>query len=31
MLLTDPIYYFGTFLLQKKSTSYSTFEDMKGH
>jgi polar amino acid transport system substrate-binding protein len=30
MLLTDPIYYFGTFLLQKTSTSYSTFEDMKG-
>ena len=31
MLLTDPIYYFGTFLLQKKDTSYSTFEDMSGH
>ena len=31
MLLTDPIYYFGTFLLQKKTSSYSTFEDMKGH
>ena len=31
MLLTDPIYYFGTFLLQKKDTNYSTFEDMKGH
>jgi len=31
MLLSDPIYYFGTFLLQKKETSYSTFEDMKGH
>jgi polar amino acid transport system substrate-binding protein len=31
MLLTDPIYYFGTFLLQKKATSYSTFADMKGH
>jgi polar amino acid transport system substrate-binding protein len=30
MLLTDPIYYFGTFLLQKADTSYSTFEDMKG-
>src|SRR3954468_8228225 len=30
MLLTDPIYYFGTFLLQPKSTSYSTFEDIKG-
>ncbi len=25
MLLTDPIYYFGTFLLQKKDTNYSTF------
>jgi polar amino acid transport system substrate-binding protein len=31
MLLSDPIYYFGTFLLQKKRTSMSTFEDMKGH
>ena len=31
MTLTDPIYYFGTFLLQKKATSYATFEDMKGH
>ncbi len=30
MLLTDPIYYFGTFLLQKTATGYSTFEDMKG-
>ena len=30
MLLTDPIYYFGTFLLQKQGTSYSTFADMKG-
>src|SRR5262249_53185162 len=30
MLLTDPIYYFGTFLLQKQATSYSTFADMKG-
>jgi len=30
MLLTDPIYYFGTFLLQKTATSYSTFADMKG-
>jgi len=30
MLLTDPIYYFGTFLLQKKDTSYATFADMKG-
>ncbi len=31
MLLSDPIYYFGTFLLQKKTSSYSTFADMKGH
>ncbi len=31
MLLTDPIYYFGTFLLQKKETSYSTFADISGH
>jgi L-cystine transport system substrate-binding protein len=31
MTLTDPIYYFGTFLLQKNATSYATFEDMKGH
>ena len=31
MLLSDPIYYFGTFLLQKNSSSFSTFEDMKGH
>jgi polar amino acid transport system substrate-binding protein len=30
MLLTDPIYYFGTFLAQKQDTSWSTFEDMKG-
>ena len=30
MLLSDPIYYFGTFLLQKKASSLSTFEDMKG-
>jgi L-cystine transport system substrate-binding protein len=29
--LTDPIYYFGTFLLQKKETSYSTFADISGH
>lgn len=31
MLLTDPIYYFGTFLLQKKETNYSTFEEISGH
>jgi polar amino acid transport system substrate-binding protein len=30
MLLTDPIYYFGTLLAQKQDTSWSTFEDMKG-
>ncbi len=30
MLLTDPIYYFGTFLAQKKENNWSTFEDMKG-
>jgi cystine transport system substrate-binding protein len=30
MLLTDPIYYFGTFLLQKKTTNYSTFADISG-
>lgn len=30
MLLTDPIYYFGTFLLQNNATSYSTFADMEG-
>jgi len=31
MLLTDPIYYFGTFLLQKKETNYATFADISGH
>jgi ABC-type amino acid transport substrate-binding protein len=31
MLLTDPIYYFGTLLLQKNSTNYSTFGDISGH
>lgn len=30
MLISDPIYYFGTFLLQKQATSYSTFADMAG-
>ena len=30
MLLTDPIYYFGTLLAQKKENNWSTFEDMKG-
>lgn len=31
MRLSDPIYYFGTFLLQKKTSSMATFADMKGH
>jgi cystine transport system substrate-binding protein len=30
MLLTDPIYYFGSSLSQKRATNYRTFEDMKG-
>lgn len=30
MLLSDPIYYFGTLLIQKKETSWNTFADMKG-
>jgi L-cystine transport system substrate-binding protein len=30
MLLTDPIYYFGTLLAQKNATSYHTFADMAG-
>ena len=30
MLLTDPIYYSGTFVVQKKSNNFSTVEDMKG-
>lgn len=30
MLLTDPIYYFSTTLLQKKENNYTTFADMKG-
>ena len=29
MLLTDPIYYSGTFVVQKKSNSFMTTEDMK--
>ena len=29
MLLTDPIYYSGTFVVQKKSNNFSTVEDMK--
>jgi polar amino acid transport system substrate-binding protein len=31
MLLTDPIYYFGTLLTQKQDQNYSTFADMQGH
>lgn len=30
MLLSDPVYYFGTLLIQKKTSNWSTFEDMKG-
>lgn len=30
MLLSDPIYYFGTLLIQKKDTNWNSFEDMKG-
>jgi polar amino acid transport system substrate-binding protein len=30
MILTDPIYYFGSSLSQKVTTNYSTFADMKG-
>lgn len=30
MLLSDPIYYFGTLLAQKNATSYGTFADMAG-
>ena len=30
MLLSDPIYYFGTLLAQKKENNWSTFEDLKG-
>jgi polar amino acid transport system substrate-binding protein len=30
MLLSDPVYYFGTTLAQKKAANYSTFADMKG-
>jgi ABC-type amino acid transport substrate-binding protein len=31
MSLNDPFYYFGTFLLQKKDSNYSTFNDISGH
>lgn len=30
MLLSDPIYYFGTLLIQKKENNWNTFADMKG-
>jgi polar amino acid transport system substrate-binding protein len=30
MILSEPIYYFGTLLAQKTDTSYGTFADMKG-
>ncbi len=30
MLLTDPIYYFGTLLAQKTENNWNTFEDLKG-
>lgn len=30
MLLTDPIYYFGTLLAQKTENNWSTFADMQG-
>jgi L-cystine transport system substrate-binding protein len=30
MLLSDPVYFFGTLLIQKKANNWSTFDDMKG-
>ena len=30
MLLSDPIYYFGTLVAQKTDNNWSTFEDLKG-
>lgn len=30
MLLSDPIYYFGTLATMKKENNWTTFEDMKG-
>jgi len=30
MILTEPIYYFGTLLAQKQDKNYTTFADMKG-
>jgi polar amino acid transport system substrate-binding protein len=31
MILSEPIYYFGTLLAQKEDQNYTTFADMKGH
>ena len=30
MILTDPIYFYGTLLPQKKDNNWTTFADMKG-
>ena len=30
MLLSDPIYYFGTMIAQKKDNNFTTFADLKG-
>jgi len=30
MLLSDPVYYFGTLLIQKNTNNWTKFEDMKG-
>jgi ABC-type amino acid transport substrate-binding protein len=30
MILSEPVYYFGTLLAQKEENNYSTFADMKG-
>jgi polar amino acid transport system substrate-binding protein len=30
MILSEPIYYFGTLLAQKEENNYATFADMKG-
>jgi L-cystine transport system substrate-binding protein len=31
MILSEPIYYFGTLLAQKEENNFTTFADMKGH
>ena len=31
MILTEPIYYFGTLLAQKEGNNWHSFADMKGH